>query len=303
MKKNLNEIFDGFTPEELDKLSDELNAEKLPDEVMSAIKDKVYAKTNIKNTLKVKSAHRTPRAVWLRTAAVAACFAVIVGVVALFPTLRRDDGGALPDASPDGGEASTTTTTTTTAKDYTPKKLNGFSSGGSGVPPITVKFESIQEFQDFIKAANGTEEEFEKYAEQAKLYYAINQKVAIDVAHNLDIINFPLAPFEVTEDNFTAIYYLDRNELVVFYLVDGFIKYSFTYYYDYVELPKTEKPLFKEDVPLEKHSLDLYDAVDHSRLFGFYMDNRIVVQAIINTEDYQSASFEGITFKPLADIK
>ncbi len=91
MKKNLNEIFDEITPEELDKFSDELKAEKLSDEVMTSIKGKVYAKTNIEKAVKVKKEGRTPRAVWLRVGALAACFAVIIGTIALLPTLREED--------------------------------------------------------------------------------------------------------------------------------------------------------------------------------------------------------------------
>ena len=91
MKKNLNEIFDGVTPEELDKLSVELNAEKLPDEVTSSIKEKTYAKADIKAAAKVKRGSRVPSAVWIRVGALAACFALIVGAIVLLPSLRADE--------------------------------------------------------------------------------------------------------------------------------------------------------------------------------------------------------------------
>ena len=91
MKKKLNDILDEMAPEELDQLSTELNSEHLPNEVVSSIKEKVYAKTNIVNTAKIKSENRTPMGVWIRMGALVACFALIIGAIALLPTLREDD--------------------------------------------------------------------------------------------------------------------------------------------------------------------------------------------------------------------
>ena len=58
MKKNLNEIFDEAKPQELDILTDSLNAAELPDEVLDSIKGKVYAKSGLKKAKKSKKSLR-----------------------------------------------------------------------------------------------------------------------------------------------------------------------------------------------------------------------------------------------------
>ena len=85
MKKKLNEIFDEAKPQELDQLSDELNAPELPEEVLASVKGKVYAKTNLKKETK------TTKSVWLRFGAIAACFLLIVSAVIVVPMLREDE--------------------------------------------------------------------------------------------------------------------------------------------------------------------------------------------------------------------
>ena len=74
MKKNLNDFFNEATPQELDQFSDELNAPKLPDEVLGSIKNKVYVKTNLTKEKKNK------RSLWLRFGVIAACLVMILGV-------------------------------------------------------------------------------------------------------------------------------------------------------------------------------------------------------------------------------
>lgn len=83
MKKNLYELFDGTTPEELEPFADALGAPDLPPETLSSVKEKVYAKTGLKTNK--KSRKRT----WYRVGALAACFALIIGAVILVPLLRR----------------------------------------------------------------------------------------------------------------------------------------------------------------------------------------------------------------------
>ena len=84
MKKNLRELFDKATPAELDAFADDLDASDLPPDVLASVKNKVYAKTNIKR--------KPARSVWLRLGTIAACFAVIVGVVIALPILRKSSG-------------------------------------------------------------------------------------------------------------------------------------------------------------------------------------------------------------------
>ncbi|MBQ8441146.1 MAG: hypothetical protein IJX19_10830 [Clostridia bacterium] len=78
MKKKLNELFDQATPRELDGFSDALNAPALSDETLASIKNKVYTKTKLNPEPKRVQKPRTPRMIWLRVGALAACLCLIV---------------------------------------------------------------------------------------------------------------------------------------------------------------------------------------------------------------------------------
>lgn len=85
MKKNLNEIFDESKPQELDILTDSLNAAELPDEVLDSIKGKVYAKSGLKKAKKSK------KSLWLRFGLIAACIALVLSVIAVAMLLRENE--------------------------------------------------------------------------------------------------------------------------------------------------------------------------------------------------------------------
>jgi len=86
MKKKLDEILSKAVPSELDSFSEELGERKLAPEVLSSVKNKVFERTGLKNTRK------TPKAVWLRLTAAAACFCIIVTALTVLP--RVLSGGA-----------------------------------------------------------------------------------------------------------------------------------------------------------------------------------------------------------------
>ena len=91
MKKNLRELFDKATPAELDASADDLDAIDLPPDVLASVKNKVYAKTNIKR--------KPARSVWLRLGAIAACFAVIVGAVLALPMMWEDGNSTTTEST------------------------------------------------------------------------------------------------------------------------------------------------------------------------------------------------------------
>lgn len=75
MKKTLNNIFDEANASEIETLVKQNAAPEVSADTLSSIKDKVYAKTNLKKE------KRTPKSVWLRFGAIAACFCLVIGVV------------------------------------------------------------------------------------------------------------------------------------------------------------------------------------------------------------------------------
>ena len=95
MKKTLNNIFDEANAGEIDNLVKQNAAPEVSADTLSSVKDKVYAKTNLKK--------KTTKSVWLRFGAIAACFVLIVSAVIVVPMLKEDDSGIIitPDNRPD----------------------------------------------------------------------------------------------------------------------------------------------------------------------------------------------------------
>lgn len=105
MKKKLNELFDQATPRELDGFSDALNAPALSDETLASIKNKVYTKTKLNPEPKRVQKPRTPRMIWLRVGALAACLCLIVtgvfGGVGLLKDRFSDATAPITQHTPD----------------------------------------------------------------------------------------------------------------------------------------------------------------------------------------------------------
>ena len=195
------------------------------------------------------------------------------------------------------------TTAAATKKEGTPQKPLGDSyGGGDGTPPIMVAFDSAQDINLFIEAANGTEAKFEEYAEKTDLYYIIDQKVAQAMAHNMEISYFPTLSSKLTEENFYAIYYLERNEFDVNYR-SGNVTYSFVYRYNESSIPdiKQNQALVKQDVKLDAYSLDLYEG--NECLVGYFLEDSVLVQVVIYTDDFENASLDTFKIVPVASVK
>ena len=90
MKKTLNHIFDEANAGEIENLVKQNAAPEVSADTLSSIKEKVYAKTNLKKERKPN------KNVWLRFGAIAACFLLIVSAVIVVPMLREDDPGIIP---------------------------------------------------------------------------------------------------------------------------------------------------------------------------------------------------------------
>jgi len=96
MKKTLTHIFDEAKANEIDKLVKQNAAPEVSADMRSSIKDKVYAKINLK-----KEKNPT-KGGWIRFGAIAACFLLIASAVLVVPMLREDDPGVIsgPDNRP-----------------------------------------------------------------------------------------------------------------------------------------------------------------------------------------------------------
>lgn len=316
MKKNLNEIFDGVTPAELDKLSVELKEAELPDEVMSSIKEKTYAKANIKATAKAKRESRTPPVVWFRVGALAACFALIIGAIALLPTLRADEpsdiitpvetsGDITEGGVVDTSAATVATTVAATKKEGLPQKIYGdVSSGGAGDPPHMFFFDQPEDFPKFVAAASLPEAEFEEYfkteiyTERGPMIYSSGR---VQVAHNMEIVYLPVVSDGVTPEGFSAIYDLYLNTLDIIYRIDG-VRYRITYEYNKDTLPDmSERQVVLSDVYLGDFLMDLYEGNDC--LVGYFLDGAVRVGIVIYTTDFENVSLDALDMVPVASIE
>lgn len=112
MKKTLNQIFDEVNANEIDNLVKQNTAPEVSADTLSSIKDKVYAKTNLKKEKK------TNKSVWLRFGAIAACFLLIVSAVIVVPMLREDDPGIIPNPDNDSNIPIVNIQTPTSAPHY-----------------------------------------------------------------------------------------------------------------------------------------------------------------------------------------
>lgn len=319
MKKKLNDILDEMTPEELDRLSTELNSEHLPNEVVSSIKEKVYAKTNIVNTAKIKSENRTPMGVWIRMGALVACFALIIGAIALLPTFREDDPSDVINTDeslsfdndkgtsivPSAATTVAAATVAATKKEGTPQKPMGDSSfGGEGAPPPMFLFDQPEDFSKFVGAASKSAKEFEEYYNTeiytgGILIYAFGRAA---VAHNMEIVYLPVTSADITFEGFGATYDLYLNTLDITYRIDG-VSYRFIYWYNNDTLPALSESLtlVKEGVRIGENLIDLYASGD--RLIGYFLDGSVRVGIVINTSDFASVSLDSFDMVPVASIK
>ncbi len=76
MKKNLQQIIDNITPEELDNLGVELNAQRIAGKKMRRIKNKTRAKIGLEGTVVSQKRHA-----WIAYVAAAASFCLVVGSI------------------------------------------------------------------------------------------------------------------------------------------------------------------------------------------------------------------------------
>ncbi|MBE7093010.1 MAG: hypothetical protein E7365_07540 [Clostridiales bacterium] len=82
MKKTLNHIFDEANANEIENFVKQNAAPEVSADTLSSIKDKVYAKTNLKNERKPN------KNIWIRFGAIAACLLLIVSAVIVVPIIN-----------------------------------------------------------------------------------------------------------------------------------------------------------------------------------------------------------------------
>ena len=227
-------------------------------------------------------------------------FLSIVIVISLVACAKQPADEPMPTC--DDTTVAATTTAVATKKEGTPQKPLGDSySYDGGEPPIMVVFDSVQDIPRFIDAANGTEAEFEKYAEQEDLYYAINQKVAQIIAHNMEIVYLPITSSKISDGDFGATYNVSSNTLDIIYRIDGG-RYRFVFWFNKNDVPEiTKLPVYEENVKLGEILFTLYEGEEC--LFGYFLDDSVRAELIIYTDNFEKVSLDAFDMVPVASVK
>ena len=189
MKKTLNHIFDEANANEIENFVKQNAAPEVSADTLSAIKDKVYAKTNLKNERKPN------KNVWLRFGPVAACFLLIVSAVIAVPMLQKAN---LPDVPTwDTAQYSAEDI----AKFFDSMKLDGVAT--NAYTKIYVPDSK------YLYIGNMTDDEYLKLYQRTQKYKELNEvelKTFIDaflpkLAESLDA---PIPQYSIKEDNYSS---------------------------------------------------------------------------------------------------
>ena len=187
MKKTLNHIFDEANAGEIENLVKQNAAPEVSADTLSSIKDKVYAKTNLKKERKPNKNE------WLRFGAIAACFVLILGAVIV--VLQKTN---LPDVP-------TWDTARYSAKDIA--KLFG-ATKYDGVATNAYKKIYVPDSK-YLYLGNMTEDEYLKLYQHTQIDKELNETELRDfidailpkLAESLDA---PIPQYSIKEHNYST---------------------------------------------------------------------------------------------------
>ncbi len=219
------------------------------------VEEYIAQKEKYEATIKARKKKRT---MLLRLTAIAACLALVVGAVVAVPMMISD-----------------------------------YENGGD--PPVTISFDSVNDINEYVIAAKGTADEYEKFIKEfvkkdSVNYFAstLTQENAQKIASNIESIVFPIAN-ENDYNGFLADYVIFRDELDVIYKING-ILYRFTYYYG-EELPEYAKFRFTAlKKNLNGQEVKLYKGDEC--FFGFIEYDSAYVHVMVNTSNADEVSFD-----------
>lgn len=162
-------------------------------------------------------------------------------------------------------------------------------------PSQSIYFNSIEELQGLIDAAESSEEEYRAYAESLPFYYYGNaldsRQGAQEFAAFLDNLLLPCH-----SNSFYALYYYPSTESVeVFYKVNG-IRYQF--------MSASSTPQFSgdpviTDVRIDDIAFDLY--ANDQRLSGSFVLMDRIIQVTAITSDPDDIDFSGFYLGKILD--
>ena len=151
----------------------------------------------------------------------------------------------------------------------------------SGDVPVYLTFASLEEIDEFIAAANGTKDEYDSYYRKLEFGERINQSTAKTLAKNITDNLFPVTSDKLIIEEFGATYYVEYQELNLYYQIDG-LRYRFTYKFNYTkDLTHRTEPIVLT-AKLGPYTFDMYQSGNW--VGGFAKDGTTLISFAVFTK-------------------
>lgn len=158
-------------------------------------------------------------------------------------------------------------------------------------PPTVLHFSSIAEIEEFIVAAQNTEEEFYRYV-AATDEYALNAlpyETLLKMADNIQLCEIPIMKDPANIKEFGAAYTEDYGEFAVRYIMEG-VRYNFSYRFNYTKSSTNDSLPVAEGVRFGNREVDVYQ-----NDYSFFTDcsyGSVTVFINIFAENVSDVSFD-----------
>ncbi len=159
--------------------------------------------------------------------------------------------------------------------------------------PYQIIFDSIEDIDTFSARANGTAEQYQVFAEEKSINTLITHDIAKTIAYHVKAIDIPSLKAGFEAEDFSAIYYADRNELDIIYKVAG-IRYRFVYKYNAINAEPPSPTVVAANKMLGTEAINLYQGTDC--LVGYISNDNAVLQVIIYTDSVEQVELDIFKF-------
>lgn len=158
-----------------------------------------------------------------------------------------------------------------------------------------LQFDSFEDMQKFTVAALGTKAEYDRYDEENKVSnHFINYDMSKVMASNISGTEILKVKSDVSVEDFSAVYYYERNEFDMIYKVDG-VAYRLIYHLNSAERYTYEGKATLNNVSIGDLMFDLYQRDD--RLVGAVMNGAICIQITVFTDQPEMVNFNNFVFE------
>ena len=160
------------------------------------------------------------------------------------------------------------------------------------ISPVLIQFDSVTDIVDFVSVTNSQEEKFNDYVEKHGDSKRVSYEDAKKFAGNYSKTKIFFNKNDISCDDFSGTYYVDRNELSLIYKIDGII-YRFIYSFDANAPHQYDGEPVLKDVKVGSFELDLYQG--DGCMVGSVIDGKTAIRIIVKSEQINDINFEVFT--------